>query len=417
MSNVPLYYLYKFEKPGCLVLSHNSNGENLPTQFHQWNPFEIIKEGDEIAYITVDKGNNSFLVNKYKNKKYLKIENLLKFWQKNAQNLVTIWQQAKMYWLSIKEQQSIPLVLLVGIIWLSLLPLGMIILMVAQNKPLDKWLDIFYATFVMLLGAYNEVLDTQYRIEIRIMNLIWMIAGIITIAVLNSKLTQYFVSTQLRLPVNRRPIPENNHIVLIGLGRVGTRVAKFLQNWNKSFLGVDSVVPQANTLTQVPLVIDNLSNALDKVNLKEARSVVIVTNDEMVNLQLAIIAQKINPNIPVIIRTTDPNFSNDIKKLLPKAKAMCIYALSAEAFVVAALGENILDVLRLNEQTILITEYTIRQNDTLNGLRLSDVAYGYGVVPIFYQKPNEESLMPSNNIKLESGDRLVVVAGIESLKK
>ena len=37
--------------------------------------------------------------------------------------------------------------------------------------------------------------------------------------------------------------------------------------------------------------------------------------------------------------------------------------------------------------TILVTEYRIEAEDSLHGLLLADVAYGYGVIPIIYQQP------------------------------
>lgn len=56
---------------------------------------------------------------------------------------------------------------------------------------------------------------------------------------------------------------------------------------------------------------------------------------------------------------------------------------------------------------------------TLNGLLLAEIAYGYGVVPILYQKYTQEpaKLMPSDDIRLELSDRLVVLATIDSLQQ
>jgi len=51
-------------------------------------------------------------------------------------------------------------------------------------------------------------------------------------------------------------------------------------------------------------------------------------------------------------------------------------------------------------------------------LILAEISYGYGVVPILYQKPLDNSkLMPSDDIKLAVGDRLIVLATIDGLKR
>jgi hypothetical protein len=97
---------------------------------------------------------------------------------------------------------------------------------------------------------------------------------------------------------------------------------------------------------------------------------------------------------------------------------LCAYAVAAEAFAGAAFGEKIINLFHLNQKTILVTEYQIETGDTLNGLLLSEVAYGYGVVPILYQKQQEPSrLMPSEDIRLAVGDRMVVLATSNGLRR
>jgi hypothetical protein len=65
-----------------------------------------------------------------------------------------------------------------------------------------------------------------------------------------------------------------------------------------------------------------------------------------------------------------------------------------------------------------VTEYQIEAGDTLNGLLLADVAYGYGVVPVLYQKGQEMTkLMPSDDIRLGIGDRMVVLATSTGLQR
>ncbi|MEH2435700.1 MAG: TrkA C-terminal domain-containing protein [Nostoc sp.] len=67
----------------------------------------------------------------------------------------------------------------------------------------------------------------------------------------------------------------------------------------------------------------------------------------------------------------------------------------------------------------MVTEYKIQEGDTLNGLLLSEIAYGYSVVPILYQKYQRDnySLMPWYDVKLYAGDRLIVLATSSSLQR
>jgi len=153
-----------------------------------------------------------------------------------------------------------------------------------------------------------------------------------------------------------------------------------------------------------------------------------LTDDPMLNLEVALIAktiaQQTNRTIGIVVRAYGQRFSDSLHQLLPDAKAMAAYALSAEAFAGAAFGENILGLFRLNQRTILVTEYMVEPGDTLVDRLLAEVAYGYGVMPIFHQKagrqfPSDmtECFMPSDDVTLEVGDRLILLASLHGLRR
>jgi Trk K+ transport system NAD-binding subunit len=176
-------------------------------------------------------------------------------------------------------------------------------------------------------------------------------------------------------------------------------------------------------MPQVPLVYSPILKGLTAVNLAQAKSLIVATDDQMLNLEVALTARnaafQVNRTLKLVVRAQDQRFCDHLNGLLPDAKALCVYTLSAEAFAGAAFGENILSLFRLSNQTILVTEYHIESTDTLNGKLLAQVAYGYGVVPIAYQPDADGQLkiMPSDNIRLKEGDRLIVLATINGLQR
>ena len=52
------------------------------------------------------------------------------------------------------------------------------------------------------------------------------------------------------------------------------------------------------------------------------------------------------------------------------------------------------------------------------GLLLAEIAYGYSVVPLLYQSENRPWLFfPSDDVLLREGDRLIILATIDGLRK
>jgi Trk K+ transport system NAD-binding subunit len=171
-------------------------------------------------------------------------------------------------------------------------------------------------------------------------------------------------------------------------------------------------------LPNIPLISGDLKESLLMANLPTARSVMVTTENELMNLEIALTSRTICPNSHLVIGTIGKGLTDHLTQLLEKTQVISVYSVAAEAFAGAAFGENILSLFRLDNQTILVTEYEIEDQDTLNGLLISQVAYGYGVVVILHQSPPEASrLMPSEDLQLRIGDRIVVLATGEGLQR
>jgi Trk K+ transport system NAD-binding subunit len=245
------------------------------------------------------------------------------------------------------------------------------------------------------------------------------VAGTIFVGILYAILTERVLAARFQFLKRRPPVPKGGHIVLIGLGRVGQRVADLLLELKHPLVGVSATALESEVPFQIPLITGAIKDSLTRVNLAKAKSVVVLTDDEVTNLEIGLMARSVNPSCNLVLRTVDQNFAESVARLMPDARVLGAYSLAAEAFVGAAFGENILNLFRLHNRTTMVTEYAIEANDTLNGLLLAEIAYGYGVVPILHQRSNQETarLLPLDDIRLHVGDRLVVLATIAGLRR
>jgi Trk K+ transport system NAD-binding subunit len=175
----------------------------------------------------------------------------------------------------------------------------------------------------------------------------------------------------------------------------------------------------AETLPYLPLVVGNPRERLRDVNLPKARSLIALTDDEVTNLEIALEAKAIHPECRLVVRMDDPAFSGSVTQLVPGAKAFGTYAVAAEAFAAAALGETVHGLLHLDGETVLITEYAVTAGDTLAGHRLAEIAYGYAVVPVLHRRAGrkEAELLPSEDLDVLAGDRLVVLATSDGVQR
>jgi Trk K+ transport system NAD-binding subunit len=405
-------------------LSHIPANSPLPTQFHTWQADRCVQAGDLVAYIEVSESGADVPPKGMAAPARKKSQLTLKTWLRSGRDRLScdyLKQKLHLLWQSTAEQQSKRVVIVVGLVVLTVLLLGLLTLKIAY--PERDWPVLLYTVGVMLLGAYDAVFGSfdpksPIPLWLRFMNLGYMMVGTAAIAVLYALLTERLLAAKFQLPKKRPALPTQDHVVLIGLGRVGQRVATFLQQLKHPLVGVSTTPLDSSILPQMPLVVSDLASALTKVNLATARSVVVVTDDEMANLEVGLMTHAANPACAIAIRVFNPQFGDSISQLVPFAKVLSAYSLSAEAFVATAFGENVLSLIRLNEQTVLVMEYQIVTGDTLCDLLLSEIAYGYGVVPIAHQREQETArLMPTDDLRLRVGDRLVVLATIDGLRQ
>ncbi|WP_310412608.1 NAD-binding protein [Chamaesiphon sp. OTE_8_metabat_110] len=293
-----------------------------------------------------------------------------------------------------------------------------------QYYPNTTWISAFYASAILLLGGYGDLFGNFENITtipwwLQTFALGLSLAGTAFVGVLYAVLTESLLSSKFQFVKQRPPVPQQNHIVIVGLGRVGQQVALLLQQFKQTVVGV-TLQPDINStiLPDLPIITGNIDRSLAQANLTTAKSVIIVTDDEMLNLEVALMVQAIDPQLDLVIRTSGQRLSQHLTKTLPTARVLGMQTVSAEVFAGAAFGENILNLFHIDRQTILVTEYTIETGDTLDRLLLAEAAYGYGVVPILHQRnPRPAILMPTDDILLAHGDRLVVLATTESLRR
>ncbi len=398
------------------VLSHTPRAHLPQPRFYQWEPDTRIRAGDTLVCVEVAEQPASPAGATTRSSRQWRR------WSRLVQDLKrgSLRPQIVQFWQVSTQHQIRRVAIICGITILFLLLSGT--LLFSAQYPDIGWRNAFFATANLLLGGYGDLfgqlkLSTPTPWWLQLFSFSLTLAGTAFVGILYALLTENLLTSRFQFLAQRPPVPEQDHVVLIGLGRVGQRVAALLQDLRQPMVGITTTSLAQGILPQMPLIVGSLPAALAKANLPAAKSVVVVTEDEVTNLEIGLMAHGANPTGNLVIRAVDSSFSSNLARLFPHAQALLPYALAAEAFAAAAFGENVLSLFRLYNQTVLVTEYRIEASDTLKGLILAEVSYGYGVVPILHQARKAPSkLMPSEDVQLHPGDRLVVLATSNGLQ-
>ena len=166
--------------------------------------------------------------------KVKKVPPLLKFYQRLVTEVKQLWQ-----FNFVRKIRSIAIDS--GVIVLLLLTLGTFLF--DEYSPGTNWLYAFYATTILLLGGYADLFGELQPISevpgwLQLFALILTIIGTVFVGILYALITENLLSSKFELVLNRPAIPTEGHLILVGLGKVGQRVAGILQDLKESLVAI-----------------------------------------------------------------------------------------------------------------------------------------------------------------------------------
>ena len=211
------------------------------------------------------------------------------------------------------------------------------------------------------------------------------------------------------------------HVVVCGAGRVGYRVVVQLRSLGKDVVVVEKREEAAFVSVlrdeQVPLLIDDIRSpqCLPRTNVSKAAAIVCATDDDLANLNIALDARRMNPDIRVVIRLFDDDLVAKVRDTF-KAEALSSSSLAAPAMALAALDPRIIHSFRIGTHLMVVSVFEARKG--LPGLTISEIRDRFGGLALSMRRggKGDELLHPSGDTRIEAGDAVTLQAEYKDYK-
>jgi Trk K+ transport system NAD-binding subunit len=210
-----------------------------------------------------------------------------------------------------------------------------------------------------------------------------------------------------------------DHIVVCGLGRVGYRIAKELLALGERFVAIErkenSLFVEEIQDQDVPVIIGEgrLRRTLERANVPQARAIILATDDDLANLDVALTAREMKPDIRVVMRLFDDTLASKVAASF-KLPAISSARVSAPAFVAAATGRSVLHAFMLDGQTIHVADVQVEK---LAGRTIPQVQREFDITLVLHKSAGFRDLNPNHDRPLQAGDIVVVVAPMEKIQR
>ncbi|MBP3955708.1 NAD-binding protein [Gemmata sp. G18] len=212
-------------------------------------------------------------------------------------------------------------------------------------------------------------------------------------------------------------------VLLCGLGRVGWRVLDSLRAAGLPVVVIDiKVDPGDPRLAGVTAFKGDCRRheLLEQAGIKDARGVVIVTSDDLVNISTALLARKLNPTARVVVRMFNQNLIARFGGAVKNTVALSVSALIAPVMALTAVTGDTLGAFKLDDGPRQISELVAAADSELIGKRVADLAAEHNFVPLAFVPAHgapQFLLAVNSDATLSPGDRLIVCGPPLALQK
>ncbi len=261
---------------------------------------------------------------------------------------VALWQHARPV---IKALLLTALVLLVASV--------VVFTVFMHLSPLDAFYFVVVAVTTTGFGDIN-LLEEPWALKLY--GTLMILAGATGVGILFTLIAEYFITARIESLLGRRDIDLSDHIIVVGLGRFGYRVAQALRALGERVVAVEREGGSENVEAarrQMPVAIGSASRGevLRQVGVQRARALIAVTDDPMLNVTVALQAREYNPHLVTVARTFDSSTVSWLGDLRFDA-LLSTSAIVAPMFVDAALRRDVLASFMWDQRDVLVLRWT-----------------------------------------------------------
>lgn len=175
-------------------------------------------------------------------------------------------------------------------------------------------------------------------------------------------LVNRLINRRLTGLVGRRAVPRRDHVVVVGLGQVGLRLCLLLRRCGIGVVAVDDREGGENVgLARelgFPVVIGRGADPslLRRLSLGRACALAAVTDDDLVNISIAMAAKSIDADLRIVLRAGDGRVANETRSLFRIGLVRDVHRIAAALIAARATGSEARRVVCVGDDAHLLYE-------------------------------------------------------------
>ena len=272
-----------------------------------------------------------------------------------------------------------------------------------------------YVTLLDIIGGTTP--DVHAKAATKVIDAVLALMSIALIPLITAAVAGAVVNARLSLALGRLRGPTAGHVVVVGLGNVGTRVIRQLHDLGIQIVAIDKNESARGVQVArehgIPFIVGDASRVetLRAAYVQTCRALVVVSTDDVANLEAALHGRTLKEDLRVVLRLFDGDFADRVQRTFGITSSRSVSSLAAPAFAAAMLEREVIATIPVSRRVLLIAEVGVGAGSALDGQPLAAAEEtGQARVIGLMSERGPVALRPEPGRLLAAADRLVVVA-------
>lgn len=170
------------------------------------------------------------------------------------------------------------------------------------------------------------------------------------------------------------------HYIVCGLGIVGYRTVELLHRLGERVVvvtlsGHDERIQAARAAgVEVELADARDPEVLRRVGIMAARALVVTTSKDVVNVEIALDAQRLRDDLPIVMRLFDQNLARQLEGAFRIRRALGMATVAAPRIAAAATGSEVLGRFQFEGEDLVVATMVVAEHPELIGKSSEELA-------------------------------------------
>ncbi|MEW2449160.1 NAD-binding protein [Streptomyces parvulus] len=251
--------------------------------------------------------------------------------------------------------------------------LAVALMLVTDDHPL-------HATYVTLLDLFS-INEPAHNADSgrQVLQLLSGFVGLLLLPVLLAAVLEALGTFRTATALRKPPRGLGGHVVLLGLGKIGTRVLTRLREMDIPVVCVEAD-PEARGMAtarrlRVPVVLGDVTQegVLEAAKIHRAHSLLALTSVDTTNLEAVLYGRSVRSGLRVVLRLYDDDFATAVYRTLRAAhpgaltRSRSVTHLAAPSFAGAMMGRQILGAIPVERRVLLFAAVEVAGHPQLEG--------------------------------------------------